>query len=74
MVKKHNFASNKLNQGKITNYSVTNQSRQYSTINKKHWSQGLISPLSLVNKNSKLKLEHPPPIFSMDIETINKII
>lgn len=60
---------NKLNLA--TNYSVTSQSRHYSTSNKKHWSKGLITPLSLVNKNGKLKLEHPAPIFTMDLETIN---
>lgn len=71
MERQGNSNSNKLNLAKITNYSVTSQSRHYSTSNKKHWSQGLISPLSLVNKNGKLKLEHPAPIFTMDIETIN---
>jgi len=63
------MTSNKLNQAKIPNYSVTSQSRHYST--NKHWSQGLISPLSLVNKKGKLKLEHPTPIFTMDLETMN---
>jgi len=43
--------------------------RNYST-NVKHWSKGLITPISLFNKIGKPKLENPAPIFTMDIETI----
>src|SRR5882757_1728928 len=50
------------------------QTRSYSTRsaggNSKHWSKGLITPLSLFNRNGKLKLESPVPIFTMDLETI----
>ncbi len=47
-----------------------NQTRNYSTVTFKHWSKGLISPISLVNKVGKIKLLNPAPIFTMDIETI----
>jgi hypothetical protein len=69
---------------KITHNSITmvrnnnsiqkiNQNiRNYSTITpqNKHWCKGLITPISLVNKKGKLKLENPVPIFTMDLETI----
>jgi hypothetical protein len=48
-----------------------NQTRNYSTATTKHWSKGLITPLSLVNKQGKLKLLNPAPIFVMDLETID---
>ena len=46
--------------------------RSYSTVGctNKNWNIGLITPLSLYNKRGKLILEHPKPIFTMDIETI----
>jgi len=47
-----------------------NQIRNYSTNPLRHWSKGLITPISLVNKKGKLKLENPAPIFSMDLETL----
>ena len=55
-----------------------NQIRNYSTKAlraglqppHKHWSKGLITPISLVNKKGQLKLENPVPIFAMDLETI----
>ena len=57
------FRADKLN-------SLSQINRSYST-KAKHWSKGLITPLSLVNKIGKLKLVNPAPIFVMDIETIN---
>jgi len=53
-----------------TNYLI-NQTRTYSSLTPKHWSKGLITPISLFNKVGKLKLENPVPIFTMDLETIN---
>ena len=52
---------------------ATRNVRLFSTsivLNNKHWSKGLISPISLLNKKGELKLKHPKPIFSMDIETV----
>ena len=57
----NNFKSDKVN-----NLSQ----RTYST-KAKHWSKGLITPISLMNKFGKLKLVNPVPIFTMDLETIN---
>jgi hypothetical protein len=54
----------------LDSYNKSLQTRSYSTSTAKHWSKGLITPLSLVNKNGRLKLLSPAPIFVMDIETI----
>lgn len=53
------------------NKAISNNLRSYSTLVDRKWSKGLISPLSLYNKNGDLKLESPKPFFTMDIETIN---
>jgi hypothetical protein len=52
---------------------IVNKKRHFSTsaIQYKHWSKGLITPLSLFKINGKLKLLSPKYIFTMDIETIN---
>lgn len=50
-----------------------NSNRSFSTSavsHNKHWYKALITPLSLYNKNGKLKLNSPNPIFTMDLETI----
>ncbi len=50
---------------------LNNNYREYSTTNfKKHWSKGLISPISLFNKAGKIKNDSPTPFLTMDIETI----
>jgi hypothetical protein len=52
----------------LNNYYQT-RSNSTATSNK-HWSKNLISPISLFNKNGKLKLESPVTIFTMDLKTI----
>jgi hypothetical protein len=65
MIKSRYFRIHKKHvQGNVRSFST-------SAIQNKHWSAGQITPLSLVNKNGILKLKHPKPFYTMDIETIN---
>jgi hypothetical protein len=49
----------KISHNSISMTRSLNSTRSYSTSTAKHWSKGLISPLSLVNKNGRLKLLSP---------------
>lgn len=66
--KKHiNKAANNINTPAWKNHRLFST----SSVQYKHWSVGLISPISLLKQNGKLKLESPKTIFTMDLETIN---